>query len=113
MDRTAAFSRAWEIVLSGGVELPLRGVLAGSRQKALNRLARYAPEAVHVFLAPEPENVADSRAARVMVLVQGTRAAYTLGYLPREYAAAAPSLRAASLRVVGGETLGARLQVRA
>jgi hypothetical protein len=75
-------------------------------------LASIPAAAVHVFIAPENDNPVDSRAARVMVLVQGTRAAYTLGYLPREYAPAAPSLRPVSLRVLEGDIRGGRLAVR-
>ena len=112
MDRKEAFERAWAMVLSGSVELPLRGVLQGSRQEALRRLNTYDPAMVHVFIAPETENPVDSKAARVMVLVQGTRAAYTLGYLPREYAPAAASLRAASIRVLDGDIRGGCVAVR-
>ncbi|GHT79306.1 hypothetical protein FACS1894130_07650 [Spirochaetia bacterium] len=112
MNRAAAFAKAWEIVLSSSVELPLRGVLQGSRQEALRRLNTYDPSMVHVFIAPETENPVDNRAARVMVLVQNTRTAYTLGYLPREYAPAAASLRAASIRVLDGDIRGGRVAVR-
>ncbi|GHT86388.1 hypothetical protein FACS1894137_11900 [Spirochaetia bacterium] len=111
-DRKAAFVQAWLIVKAGGLTLPVRGVLQGSRQEALRRLNTYDPSMVHVFIAPETENPVDNRAARVMVLVQNTRTAYTLGYLPREYAPAAASLRAASIRVLDGDIRGGRVVVR-
>ena len=51
----------------------------------------------------------DRRAAAVMVGVQNGRGLYCLGYLPAEYAMAAPSLKASGLRVLGGEIRGERL----
>jgi hypothetical protein len=113
MDRGAAFARAWEIVLSGAVELPLRGVLQGSRQEALRRLNTYSPSQIRVWVQPENDNPVDGKAAAVMVMINGGKAAYRLGYLPREYAPASPSLRAASIRVLDGDIRGARVTVRA
>jgi hypothetical protein len=109
MDRSAAFARAWAIVKAGTVELSVRGVSFGNRQEALRRLATYSPADVRAFIVPEPENKMDSRAAAVMVGVQNGKGLYCMGYLPREYAPAAASLRAAGLRVLGDDVKGARL----
>jgi hypothetical protein len=110
MDRHDAFVRAWQIVKAGGLELAVKGVSFGNRQEALRRLASYAPDQVRAFIVPEPENKADNKAARVMVGVQNGKGLYCMGYLPREYAPAAKSLKAARLRVLdGGDIRGARL----
>jgi len=109
MDRHDAFVRAWQIVKAGGLELAVRGVSFGNRQEALKRLAAYAPDQVRAFVVPEPENVADRKAARVMVGVQNGRGLYCMGYLPAEYAPAAASLKAKGLRVLDGDIRGARL----
>ena len=109
MDRHAAFVRAWEIVKAGGLELTVKGVSFGSRQEALRRLTRYSPGQIRAFIVPEPENTMDDKAARVMVGVQNGRGLYCMGYLPREYAPAAASLKAAGLQVIGNEVRGCRL----
>jgi hypothetical protein len=109
MGRSEAFARAWAIVKAGGLELSVKGVTYGSRQTALKRLARYSPELVKAFIVPEPTNAVDQKAARVMVGVQNGKGLYCLGYLPKEYAPAAASMRAAGLRVTGDELRGCRL----
>jgi hypothetical protein len=112
-DRSAAFALAWSIVKAGGIELAVKGVSFGSRQEALRRLAKYSPEAVRVFIAPEPGNKADSKAAAVWVGVQNGRGLYRLGYLPANIAPAAASLKVAGLRVIGGDIRGARITLSA
>jgi guanyl-specific ribonuclease Sa len=109
MDRREAFVKAWAIVKAGGLELAVKGVSFGNRQEALKRLAAYAPDQVRAFIVPEPDNAADRKAARVMVGVQNGRGLYCMGYLPREYAPAAASLKAKGLRVLDGDIRGARL----
>jgi len=109
MDRAAAFSRAWQIVKAGGLELSVKGVAFGSRQEALRRLARYSPEQVRTFIIPEPENKFDGKAAAVWVGIQNGFGLYCMGYLPAEYAPAAVSLKAVGLRVLDGDIRGARL----
>jgi hypothetical protein len=110
MGRSAAFVQAWQIVKVGGLELAVKGVSFGSRQEALRRLAtRYSPAQIRAFVVPEPGNPADRKAAAVMVGVQGGKALYCLGYLPKEYAPAAASVRATGLRVLDGDIRGARL----
>ena len=109
MERSRAFIQAWAIVKAGGLELAVKGVSFGNRQEALRRLATYKPELVRAFIVSEPGNLKDSRAAAVMVGVQNGRGLYRLGYLPAEYATAAASMKAAGLRILGGEIRGARL----
>jgi hypothetical protein len=82
-DRKAAFETAWVIVKAQGLTLPVRGVTQGTRQEALRRLASYSAEQVKAFIVPEPENPADPAALAVMVMVNGGRGVYRLGYVPR------------------------------
>ena len=112
-DRSAAFVRAWAIVKAGGLELAVRGTSFGSRQEALRRLAAYDPSQVRAWLAPEPENKADHAAVAVMVMVQGGRGCYRLGYLPKGQAAIASAFRVVSLRVLGGDIRGAKVSLGA
>jgi len=109
MDRHEAFVRAWAIVKAGGLELAVKGTSFGNRQEALRRLSRYAPEQIRAFIVPEPANPADPAAVAVMVGVQNGRGLYCMGYLPREYAPAAASLKAKGLRVLGWGNKGVRL----
>ena len=113
VDRHEAFCRAWAIVKAGGLELAVRGVSFGNRQEALRRLARYSVADVRAFIVPEPGNTHDCRAAAIMVGVQNGRGLYCLGYLPAEYAPAASGLRASGLRILEGETRGARITLAA
>ena len=111
MNRKDAFVQAWAIVRSSGFELPLKGVTFGSRQEALRRLAKYNAADVRAFIVPETSNVADNKAAAVFVGVQNGKGLFCMGYLPREYAPAAVSLKATGLRVIGDEVRGARLRL--
>jgi hypothetical protein len=112
-NRSAAFVRAWAIVKAGAVEMAVRGVSFGTRQEALRRLARYNPADVRAFLVPEPENPADPAALAVMVMVNGGRGVYRLGYVPHEQTAVARALpdRLPSIRVITGDINGARLRL--
>ena len=112
-DRSAAFVRAWAIVKAGGLELAVKGVSFGNRQEALRRLSGYNPADVKAFIAPEPDNPADPAAVAVMVMVQGGRGVYRLGYLPKEQAAIAAVFKAASLQVLDGDIMGARIALSA
>jgi len=109
MDRRDAFVRAWVIVKAGALELPVKGVSIGSHQEALRRLAAYEPSQVRVWTAPEPENPADPKVVAVMVMVQGGRGIYRLGYLPKEQTALVSVFRAASIRVLDGDIRGTRV----
>jgi hypothetical protein len=111
-DRSAAFVEAWAIVKAGGLELAIRGVSFGNRQKALRRLARYNPTDVRAVLVPEPSNPADPQAVAVMVGVQNGKGLYRLGYVPRMAVLVAAALggRLPTLRLVEGEhSRGARV----
>ena len=94
--------------------LPVRGVTFGRRQEALRRLAAYEPRTVRAWLAPEPENEADPGAVAVMVMVQGGRGAYRLGYIPRQETAAVKAIgaRLPRLSLLPGDVYGARVTVR-
>lgn len=118
MDRSAAFRKSWDIVKAGAVTLPVKGVIQGNRQEALRRLSTYDPAQVRAWLAPEPGNPADPAALAVMVMVDGGRGAYRLGYVPRNETGTVKALgvKIASIRVVSGTwgytnktTFGARL----
>jgi hypothetical protein len=113
MGRHEAFVNAWVIVKAGGLELEVRGVSFGNRQEALRRLTRYSPGQIKAFIVPEPENKFDGKAAAVYVGVQYGRGIFCMGYLPKEYAPAAASLKAAALRVIGDDIRGARLALTA
>ena len=109
-DRTAAFIKAWAIVKAGGLELAVRGVSFGNRQEALRRLNRYSPHRVITFLMPEKDNPADRNAIAVMCGVSYGRGYYKLGYIPANDTGTAAAVRGkASIKVVGGDILGARL----
>jgi hypothetical protein len=91
-DRSAAMKRAWAIVKSGGLEMPVRGVSFGNRQDALKRLAVYEPDQVRAVLVPEPENPADPGAIAVMAGIQNGRGLFKMGYVPRELCAAVSAI---------------------
>jgi len=111
-DRSAAFVRAWAIVKAGAIEMVVRGVSFGTRQEALRRLAGYNPADIRAFIMPEPENTADPAALAVMVMVQGGRGVYCLGYIPREMTGIARAMKSRpALRVVTGDINGARLRL--
>jgi len=110
MPRKDAFIQAWQIIKSGSVMFLVRGVMAGSRQEALRRLANYEPAQVHAFLMQEPENPVDKNAIAVMVGVQGGKNYYKLGYIPASETAKAAAVRGrVSIRVLPGDINGARL----
>jgi hypothetical protein len=117
-DRRAAFVEAWAVVRAGGLELAVRGVSFGTRQEALRRLARYAPEQVRAVLVPEPSNPADPAAVAVMVGVQGGKGLFKLGYVPANLTQVVSVIRGQlpAVRVVSGTwgyagktTFGARV----
>jgi hypothetical protein len=110
MDRSAAFREAWTIIKAGGLKIAVRGVTFGNRQEALRRLSTYDPAQVRAWLVPEPENPVDPAAVSVMVMVNGGRGAYCLGYVPREQTGTAAVVRGrASVQVLPGTTYGARV----
>jgi len=115
MPRKEAFAKAWAIAKNGGLEISVAGVSFGSRQEALRRLASYDPESVIALLVPEPDCEHDPGAIAVKVMVKGGKGIYTIGYIPRPYAAVARAFlgRVPRLELVGGETKGARIRLAA
>jgi hypothetical protein len=113
MDRKAAFREAWRIVKDKEVRFAVAGVTAGNRQKALAKLARYDPRKVHIFLLAEPSNKHDPSAIAVMVLPNGAKNAYKLGYIKKEKTCLAKAFlgSAPRLSIAGGDLLGARLSI--
>ena len=84
--RAAAMIRAWALVKLPRLETKVAGVTYGNRQKAIEHLARYAPEAVSIRLEREPGNEHDRNAVAVWAAVEGT-GRFCVGYLPRTLAA--------------------------
>ena len=113
--RKDAFTTAWAIVKSGGLEISVVGVSFGSRQEALSRLATYDPKDIIAVLVPEPDNRYDSEAISVKVMVNGGKGIYTLGYVPKTDIRLVKAFlgTAPELHLVGGETKGARLRLAA
>jgi len=113
MTRKEAFTLAWSIVRSGGLELPVAGTYF--RQEAIVRLFRYDPKEIIALLVPEPENRHDPEAIAVKVMVNGGKGIYTLGYVPRTDTKVARAFLGAvpELRLIDGETKGARIRLAA
>jgi hypothetical protein len=113
MERRTAFVLAWQIVKVGSVTFPVRGVTIGSRQEALRRLNTYESSQIRTFLLPEPTNPVDSNAIAVMCGINGGKFYYKLGYIPADSTATAASIKGkASIRVLPGDTHGARLTLQ-
>jgi hypothetical protein len=112
-NRSVAFEKAWVIVKAGAIEIAVRGVSFGTRQEALSRLAKYNPNDIHTLIVPEPENTFDSNALAVMVMIQGGRGVYRLGYVSREMTGIVCAIRELhpTIRVVSGNIIGARLRL--
>ena len=110
MPRSDAFVQAWAIVRKGEATFPVRGVMQGSRQEALRRLAKYDPSQVRTFLMPEKENPVDKNAVLVMVGINGGKNYYKLGYIPASDTGIATAIRGkATIKIIGGDIQGARL----
>jgi hypothetical protein len=113
VSRHDAFVQAWAIVKKGGLTLPVKGVVFGSRPEALRRLAAYRLEDVRAFLVPE-NNRYDHNAIAVMVGVQNGTGLYKLGYIPAgETAKVRPLLgKLPRLSIIGGgDCYGARVRL--
>jgi len=113
MTKKEAFSKAWPIVRSGGLELPVAGTYF--RQEAIVRLFRYDQKDILALLVPEPENKHDPEAIAVKVMVNGGKGIYTLGYIPRTDTKVVRAFlgRVPEIRLVDGETKGARIRLAA
>jgi hypothetical protein len=112
-DCSAAFVKAWQVVKAGGLELAVKGTSFGNRQEALKRLAFYDPKDIHTFLEPEPDNPYDSNAIAVQVLVNGAKATYRLGYVPKTETGIVKALLGTVpvLKVLNGDIRGARVRI--
>jgi len=113
MARKEAFAKAWSIVRNGGLELPVAGTYF--RQEAIVRLFRYDQKDILALLVPEPENKHDPEAIAVKVMVNGGKGIYTLGYVPRADTKVVRAFlgRVLEIRLVDGETKGARIRLAA
>ena len=85
-NRPHAMVKAWALVKLPKLETKVMGVTYGNRQKAIEHLARYAPQAVSIRLEREAGNGHDRNAVAVWAAVEG-KGAYHMGYLPRALAA--------------------------
>ena len=59
---------------------------AGKRQTAIEHLTHYRPQDVRISLYRDEHNAADKNAVAVIAAVRG-KGAYTIGYLPKAFAA--------------------------
>ena len=80
-----AFRKAWALIKGENITSKVSGTTKGNRQKALEHLTRYNPQAVAVRLEREPTNLYDRYAIKVIVSVNNS-ADYTLGYIPSNIA---------------------------
>ena len=85
-NRANAMVKAWVLVKMPKLETKVAGVTYGNRQKAIEHLARYAPEAITIRLEREQGNEYDRNAVAVWAAVEG-KGSYHMGYLPRPLAA--------------------------
>ena len=84
--RANAMVKAWALAKLPAVTSKVAGVTHGNRQRAIERLAMYAPESVHIRLQREQGNSHDRNAVAVYAAVEG-KGSYCMGYLPRALAA--------------------------
>lgn len=99
-NRANAMIKAWALVKMPQVITKAAGVTYGKRQKALEHLARYAPEQISIRLERECDNKFDRNAVAVIATVQG-KGSYCMGYLPRALAAFVAPLMDAGKAVQG------------
>ena len=85
-NRPHAMVKAWALAKLPRLETKVMGVTYGNRQKAIERLTRYAPEAISIRLERERDNTHDRNAVAVWAAVEG-KGSYHMGYLPRALAA--------------------------
>jgi hypothetical protein len=115
MDRKEAFTSAWKIAKAGGLEIKLVGVSFYSRQEALKRLTAYDPKDIHAILVPEFDNPYDANAIAVKVLVNGAKATYRLGYVPKTETGIAKAFlgKVPELTIINGDIRGAKVRIAA
>jgi len=115
MPKKEAFAAAWRIAKDGFLEIAIVGVSFGSRQEALKRLASYDPKEIIALLVPEPDCKHDPEAIAVKVMVNGGKGIYTLGYVSRTDTKVVRAFlgRVPEIRLIDGETKGARIRLAA
>jgi hypothetical protein len=115
VSRKEAFTTAWQIVKNGGLEIKVAGVSFYSRQEALRRLATYDPRDIRAFLVPEYENEYDANAIAVMVMAQGGKGVYRIGYAPKEETAIVKAFLGTvpEFKVLDGDIRGAKVRLAA
>ena len=98
-NRPHAMVKAWTLVKLPRLETKVAGVTYGNRQKAIEHLTRYAPEAISIRLERERDNPIDRNAVAVWAAVEGKGSTGApgkpsgllgwvhMGYLPRALAA--------------------------
>jgi len=84
--RAHAMVKAWALAKLPKLETKVAGTTYGNRQKAIEHLTHYTPEAVSIRLERERDNAADRNAVAVWAAVEG-KGSYHMGYLPRSLAA--------------------------
>ena len=84
--RATAMIRAWALAKLPAIATKVAGVTFGNRQKALEHLSTYAPQAISIRLEREADNAADRNAVAVWAAVEG-KGSYHMGYIPRALAA--------------------------
>ena len=121
-NRAYAMVKAWALVKLSGVTVKVAGVTYGKRQTALEHLTHYRPQDVRISLCRDKSNAADKNAVAVIAAVRG-KGAYTMGYLPRAFAAFIAPLMDSGKQIFsrlssicGGQVLylsyGMRIEVR-
>ena len=115
MSRKEAFIQAWKIVRNGGYETRVAGVSFCDRQEALRRLVGYDPKDIRAFLVPEFDNPYDANAVAVMVMVNGGKGVYRLGYVPKADTGIVKAFlgKIPELRIIDGDIKGAKLRLAA
>lgn len=120
-NRAHAMVKAWALVKLPNVLTKVAGVTYGKRQTALEHLTHYRPQDIRISLYRGEHNTADKNAVAVIAAVRD-KGAYTIGYLPRAFAAfIAPlmdkgrDIKSRLVEVCGGQELylnyGMRIEV--
>ena len=85
-NRAHAMVKAWALVKLPNVLTKVAGVTYGKRQTAIEHLTHYRPQDIRISLYRDEHNAADKNAVAVIAAVRG-KGAYTIGYLPKAFAA--------------------------
>ena len=85
-NRVHAMVKAWALVKLPNVLTKVAGVTYGKRQAAIEHLTHYRPQDIRISLYRDEHNAADKNAVAVIAAVRG-KGAYTIGYLPKAFAA--------------------------